>query len=180
MNKKLLIIITLIILITLIIYPNIEFYKDNKLYILTYKEDMSEFENNMCFNESYSYNKDRDISIYKWNSKNLLFFRWLELEFKKGNICDTEYYLDDEYINKIINESEIIENKNNINLKELIKDRIAILDNKKYSTDEEKIFILYKLDNKEEELYLFYIEDLLIIQIGNVDEGAKYIAYEKR
>ena len=112
--------------------------------------------------------------------KNLLFFRWLELEFKKGNICDTEYYLDDEYINKIINESEIIENKNNINLKELIKDRIAILDNKKYSTDEDKIFILYKLDNKEEELYLFYIDDLLIIQIGNVDEGAKYIAYEKR
>ena len=180
MNKKTLIIIIFIILITLIIYPNIEFYKDNKLYILTYKEDMAEFENNMCFNESYSYNKDRDISIYKWNSKNILFFRWFELEFKKGNICDTEYYLDDQYINKIINESEIIENINNINLKELIKDRIAILDNKKYSTDEEKIFISYKLDNKEEELYLFYIDDLLIIQIGNVDEGAKYIAYEKR
>ena len=76
MNKKTLIIIIFIILITLIIYPNIEFYKDNKLYILTYKEDMSEFENNMCFNESYSYNKDRDISIYKWNGKNILFFRF--------------------------------------------------------------------------------------------------------
>jgi hypothetical protein len=37
----------------------------------------------------------------------------------------------------------------------------------------------YKLDDKYEELYVFYLDDLLVIQVGNTDEGPKYIAYEK-
>ena len=39
--------------------------------------------------------------------------------------------------------------------------------------------MIYKLDGRSEELYIFYLDDLLIIQVGNPDDGLKFIAYEK-
>ena len=59
MKKKLLIALGVIIVIIglgLFFYPMIEFYKGDKLYVLTYKEDWTEWEENMCYRESYSYN----------------------------------------------------------------------------------------------------------------------------
>ena len=182
MKKK--IIITLCILFILIItilgiYPMVEFYKGDTLYVFTYKEDWSEWEQNHCYNESYSYNEKRDISIHGWEFKNFLFFKWFELEYKEGNVCDTEYYLEEEYIQRIIDEAEIIYNDNNIDLKELIKDRKAIVGNKRYIGNEYYLGITYKLDDKYEELFVFYLDDLLVIQVGLSDEGPKFIAYEK-
>ena len=36
----------------------------------------------------------------------------------------------------------------------------------------------YKLDGEYKEMYIFYNDDLLIIQIGLSDEGPKFIAYK--
>ena len=36
----------------------------------------------------------------------------------------------------------------------------------------------YMLVDEYKELYVFYVDNLLVIQIGNTDEGAKYIAYK--
>lgn len=180
MRRIIIAIITVIIILTLLlIYPNIKYTKNNTLYVFTYKEDYGIYEENMCYGENYSYNKEYDISINKWNIKKFLFFKVLVLNYIEGNICNSEYYLEESYINNFINNAEIIENENNINLKELIKNRKAIIGNKKYYTEEEKSYILYKLDNEEKEMFIFYQNDLLIIQVGSSDEGPKYIAYKK-
>ena len=182
MKKKLLItfgIIIVIIGLGLFIYPMIEFYKGDKLYVLTYKEDWSEWEENMCYGENYSYNEERNISIYGWEFKNFLFFKWFELDYKKGNVCDTEYYLEEEYIQRIINEAEIEYNEDNIDLAKLIEGRKAIEGKKRYYGNEYNLGMTYKLDGRYEELFVFYLDDLLIIQVGCSDEGPKYIAYEK-
>ena len=36
----------------------------------------------------------------------------------------------------------------------------------------------YVLDGKYETLYVFYVDDLLVIQVGFSDEGPKFIAYK--
>lgn len=182
MKKKLFIIlgiVLVIILAGLAIYPMVEFYKGDKLYVFTYKEDWSEWEENMCYNESYSYNEERDISIHGWEFKEFLFFKWFVLDYKEGNVCDTEYLLEKEYIERVIKEAEIIDNEDNIDLEELIKGRNAIVGNKRYLGNEYDVGMTYKLDDKYEILYIFYLDDLLVIQVGNSDEGPKYIAYEK-
>jgi len=38
--------------------------------------------------------------------------------------------------------------------------------------------IYYVLDGKSEVMYVFYVDDLLIIQVGYSDEGPKFIAYK--
>jgi len=178
-NKKIILLIGILIIIAILtIYPYIEFKKNNKLYKFTYSSDWSEFEENMCYGENYSYNEERNITISGWDIKEFFIFKVLILDYKKGNICATEYLLEEEYINKVINEAQIIENEKNIDLSKLIEGKTAIVGNKKYFYDEDKIQIIYQLNGKEEEMFIFYIEDLLIIQIGLTDEGPKFIAYK--
>lgn len=177
-------IITLIILVAIslavyFIYPTIEFKKDGKLYVLTFKEDWSEWEENMCYNESYSYNKKRNISIYNWELKARGFFKYFILEYKKGNVCETEYVLEEEYINRVIKEAKIIENKDGIKLSKLIKNKEAIVGNTRYPWNDNYHYIGYELDGEYKEMYVSKNEEgLLIIQINNSDEGPKYIAYK--
>lgn len=181
MKKKIIIIscIILIIFIALLaIYPNIEFRRDNKLYYFTYSDNTDEWDMNLCYDESYSYNEERDISISGWEYKHFLFFKLFILDYKEGNVCDTEYVLDADYIDRVINEAEIIDNSHNIDLKELIKNKEAIVGNNKYNSEDEKMEIYYILDGKEEEMFIFYVEDLLVIQVGLSDEGPKFIAYK--
>ena len=64
MSKKILFIfIILLLLIVIFIYPNIEFYSNNYLYMMSFSknyensEDFEELEQVFCYDESYSYNK---------------------------------------------------------------------------------------------------------------------------
>lgn len=181
MNKKILIpLIILILIITiLLIYPNISFQKNNKLYYFSYNEVESEFEENMCYDESYSYNKKRDISIYDWNTKNFLFFYLHTMSYKEGNVCDREFVLTEQDLNRIITEAEIIDNEDNIDISKLIKDKEPIVSNTRYPWNDKYLYIGYELDGNYKEMYISYNEDdLLIIQVGNSDEGPRYIAYK--
>lgn len=184
-NLLILTIILIIISIFLIIYPKIELNRNNKLYLMSYSnnwedsEDVNEIEEQLCYNESYSYNKKRDISIINWEYKVFLFFKWFDIEYKKGNICSTEYVLEESYIKHFIDKAEIKENEENINLNKLIAGKTAIVKNKKYPWNDNYKYIGYILDNEYQEMYISTNENgLLIIQVGSTDEGPKYIAYK--
>ena len=45
------------------------------------------------------------------------------------------------------------------------------------STNDDSV-IYYTLDGKEEVMFIFYVDELLVIQVGLSDEGPKFIAYE--
>jgi len=175
---KILKIVIVIIILTLITYPNIEIAKDNKLIKFQYTDSIGEFDKITCYDDGYSYDQKRDISISNISHKNFLFFHVLILEYKEGNICDTEFLLEESYVKHFIENAEIEYNEYNINIEELIKDKKAIELNKRYPHGDEVFEIGYILDGKHEEMFVFYYEDLLIIQVGLSDEGPKFIAYK--
>ena len=184
-NKKILFFIISIIIILLMIYPCIEYRNNNHIYMFSYandyidSKDFQNLEDEMCYDESYAYNKKRDISVSNYEYKKILFFKYLKLKYQEGNICDKEFILEESYIEKFIKTATIIENNNNVNLKELIKDKTPILKNKRYELNEKHDYIEYKLDGKNMSMYIFTNEEnILIIQVGLGDEGPKYIAYK--
>ena len=79
----------IIIIILLCIYPYIEFYRGENLYMMSYSStwdkssDADELEEQLCYDESYSYNKKRDISIKNFEYRGFLFFKWFKVEYKK-------------------------------------------------------------------------------------------------
>lgn len=188
MEKKRLLIIGIIlvfIILLLFVYPNIEFYKDNYLYMMSYSsdyidsEDLKELEQEFCYDESYSYNKKRNISTSSFSYNNFLFFKWFKVSYKKGNVCDKEYLLEESYINNFLENAKIIENESNVDLGKLIEGKKAIVSNKRYSWNDNNKYIGYMLDNKYMDMFIWTNEEgLLIIQVGLSDEGSKYIAYK--
>lgn len=178
--KKIIIIIPII----LCIYPFLEFKKDGYLYMMTYgkdlisSQDFEKIEDRTCYNESYSYNKKRNITITSWDYEGFLFFKWIKAKYKNGNECDKEFILEESYIKHFLKNAEIIEG-NEIDLESLIKDKKPILKNKRYPWNDDYKWISYKLDGKQKEMFIFIEENLIIIQVGLSDEGPKYIAYEK-
>lgn len=181
MKKKLFIIILFVVLVItlLCLYPNIEIMKDGVIYKFQYNDDFGEFDSNHCYDESFSYNEKRDISINGWDVKKFLFFHMLVLEYKEGNMCETEYLLTESDFKRIISDAVIEENEDNINLNKLIEGKKAIVSNKRYPWNDEYHYIGFNLDGNYNEMYISRNEDgLIIIQIGNSDEGPKYIAFK--
>ena len=183
--KIIIAIIILIITIFLIIYPNIEFYKDGYLYMMFYdniweeSEIFKELDQETCYDESYTYNKERDISISSFNPKKFLFFKWFKIKYEEGNVCTTEYTLEESYIKHFLENAKINEESDKVDLAKIIKGKEAIVSNKKYSWNDDYKYISYKLDGKENEMYIYTNEEgLLIIQVGSRDEDDKYIAYK--
>lgn len=177
-NMKKLLIIIIVTILFLIIYPFVEIDIGNKIIKFQYNYDISEFEEITCYDDGYSYNKKRNISITQINFKKFLFFHKITFEYKKGNICNTEFYLDESYIKDFILNAKIEYNDKNIDIKELIKDKEAITGNKRYSGNDYDTSIEYILNGKYEIMYIFYVDDLLVIQVGLSDEGPKFIAYK--
>lgn len=188
MKKKILlisIIILTIILIFICIYPNIEFYNNNYLYMMSYgkdweySKDFKELEQETCYDESYLYNEKRNISITGWEYKNFLFFKWFKVSYKEGNLCATEYLLEESYIENFLKKAEIKENEDNIDLSKLIEGKESIVSNKRYPWNDNNSYISYVLDGKYMDMFIYKTEDeLVVIQVGLSDEGPKYIAYK--
>ena len=110
--------------------------------------------------------------------KKILFFYKITLEYEEGNLCDYEYYLEEEYINTFIKNAKIKENNKNIDIAKLIEGKTAIEGNTRYTGNDYETFISYVLEDRHEILYVFYVDDLLVIQVGLSDEGPKFIAYK--
>ena len=175
--KKIFICISLILFLFLLIYPFIEIDTGKKIIVFGYNDDVSKYEDVSCYDESYFYVEDKDISINNFTFSKFLFFYIITLDYEEGNVCETEYLLEEEYINNFLENAVILENENNIDLSKLIEGKKAIVSNKKYFGNDYKSSIYYKLDEEEQVMYIFYVDDLLVIQVGNTDEGCKFIAY---
>ena len=178
-------IIVAFVVIVICIYPSIEFYKGGYLYMMSYgkdweySEDFDEVEQELCISERHSYNKKRDITITSWEYNKFFVFKWFKIKYEKGNLCATEYQLEESYIKHFIEEAKIDENKDDVDLAKLIKGKRAIVSNKRYPWNEERKYIGYTLDGKYQDMYIGEDEDgLLIIQVGHSDEGPRYIAYK--
>lgn len=176
--KKLFIIAAIAIAVFLVIYPNIEFDTGEKIIKCSYTGDFSEFEKNQSYDERYCYNEERDISIYTFDVDNFLFFYVISMEYEDGDMRETQFVLEETYIRNFLENAEIEYNDNNINIAELIEGKEAIVGNTRYLGNDYNNAIYYILDGWHEVLYVFYVDDLLVIQVGNSDEGPRYIAYK--
>ena len=182
MKKKILIsiiIVTVIVGLFLLIFPTVEIQKEDKLIAFRYTDDITEFESEISYNESYVYYADRDITITDFNFKKFLFFHVISMEYEEGNYCDTQFVLEEDYIRDFLERAEIEENVNNMDIATLIEGKEAIVGNTRYLGNDYENAIFYVLDGKHEELYVFYVDDLLVIQVGSPDEDPKYFAYKK-
>lgn len=181
MKRKLKIIIPIIVVILIIIFgtiPMFEMKTEKKFYAIRYTDSYDEFEKNGCYDESYYYNHKHDISLKNFNHKQFLFFNFFSFDYIEGNVCETEYQLEESYIKEFIEKAVITENNKRINVKRLIEGRTAIVGNTKYKGNNYETAIYYKLNNEEQVMYIFNQYGLTIIQVGNTDEGPKYIAYK--
>lgn len=171
------ILILVVLIIFLVIYPTIEIQTDDYLIAFRYSDDISEFETDMTDNECYWYYADRDISFHSYDFDKFLFFYVIKMEYVEGNMCEVEYVLEEEYIQNFLENAVIEYNDSNLDIAELIKGKEAIVGNKRYLGNEYDKQIDYVLDGRHETLFVFYVDDLLVIQIGLSDEGPKFIAY---
>lgn len=181
MKKKIwipIIAVTLLTGIFLLIYPNIEIQTDDKFIAFRYSDDITEFEDEISYNESHAYYEKRDISIYNYDFKKFLFFHVITMDYVEGNYCDTQFILEESYIDDFLERAKIEYNDNNLDIAKLIEGKKAIIGNTRYLGNDYENAIYYELDGKHEELYVFYVEDLLVIQVGSPDESPKYIAYK--
>jgi len=178
MVLKISIFLLTILFLCLIIFPFVEIDTGSKIIKFSYSSDISEYENNPCYDESYFYNEEKDISVHEFDFYDFLFFHVFVLEYENGNVCDKEFLLEEEYITNFLSNAIIEYNDNNIDLDKLIEGKTAIVGNKKYFTDEEKYSIDYVLDGESQTMFIFYDNDLLVIQVGLSDEGPKFIAYK--
>ena len=180
--KKKGILITLITLsiigLFLIIYPHIEIQTKEKLIAFRYHDYIDEFEDELSYGEIYAYYAKRDISVRNYEFKKFWFFHVITMDYIEGNFCATQFRLEESYIQDFIERAEIQENVANIDIAKLIEGKTAIVGNKRYKGNDYEKGIFYQLDGKYEEMYIFYKEDLLVIQVGSPDELPKFIAYK--
>lgn len=167
-----------LVLAVILIYPNIEFKRNGKLYACSFSDDFSKYEENPSYNELYFYYEKEDISLKTFDVKNFLCFYLFTFEYEEGDKRETQFILNEDFIKHWIENAEITDNENNIDVAALISGKEAVVGNKRYSTDDEKDAIFYKLDGKYDEMYIFESEGLLVIQVGSPDESPKYIAYK--
>jgi hypothetical protein len=159
-------------------FPHFRFDTGKKLIVCNYDGDFSEYEENASYNELYFYYEELDISIRTFNVKKFLFFHTVHMEYITGDFRETQFVLPEAYIKDFLKNAKITENEKNINLSELIKGKTAIVGNTRYLGNEYNDGILYKLNGEYEELFIFYVDDLLVIQVGSPDELPKFIAYK--
>ena len=180
MKKKVKIILFVLLLIVgcLLVYPTIEIQTKDRLIAFRYSDDITEFETDISFNENYVYYQKRDITITDFNFKKFLCFHVITMEYIEGNYCDTQFVLEEKYITDFLERAKIEDNEKNIDIAKLIEGKEAIVSNTRYLGNDYENAIFYVLDGKNEELYVFYVDDLLIIQVGSPDENPRYIAYK--
>lgn len=180
MKKRLItaVIIILLLAVFLVIYPFIEIDTGSRLIRCSYSSDISEYDQNHSYNELYCYNEKRDISISSFEVENFLFFYTIKMEYIDGDFRETQFVLEESYIDRFLTDAEMISNDNNIQLASLIEGKTAVVSNTRYTGNDYTNGIFYKLDGRYEEMYIFYSGDLLVVQVDSPDELPKFIAYK--
>ena len=176
--QKISIMVAVLIVTGLVIYPNIVIDTGEKLIVCNYDGDFSEYDENHSYNEAYAYNEKYNVSIRTFDVSNFLFFHVISMEYVEGDVRETEFILEESYIENFLENAEITDNANNIDLAKMIEGKEAIVGNTRYTGNDYVNGIFYKLDDRYEEMWIFYVDDLLVVQVGSPDELPKFIAYK--
>ena len=180
--KKALIVIAFVFVIligfALIAYPHIEFKTEDKLIRCSYSDDFSEYDDNHSYNELYAYNEKNDVSIKSFDVKKFLFFYVIEMECIPGDFREVQFVLEESYIKDFIENANIEEAPDGFDLAALIEGKEAVVGNTRYTGNDYECGVFYELNGKYEEMYVFYVDDILVIQVGSPDELPKFIAYK--
>ncbi len=183
-NKALKVFITLFLIIVIIAFvllfiDKIKITVGNEIRYISLTSDVLWIEDNSitCYDDGLTYLKNKDITVKNVDFRKVGFLWYHRVTFEEGNLCEYEFYIDEKDFLYIITKGEVQENDDKLDLLNLIKGKEAVVGNKKYPWDEERKYISYKVDDKYLELYVSQQKELLVIQIGNSDEGPKYIAY---
>lgn len=172
------IILVAFLAIVLLVYPTVEIQTGDKLIAFRYSDDITEFESEISYDESYVYYAEKDISIKNYEFHKFLFFHVIIMEYVEGNYCDTQFVLEEDYIKEFLERAEIEYNDSNLDIARMIEGKTAVVGNTRYLGNDYENAIYYVLDGKYEELSVFYVDDLLVIQVGSPDESPKFIAYK--
>lgn len=173
-------IILVILAFGLLFIDKIKITIGNEIRYLSLSSDILWIEENSttCYDDSLTYLKDKGITIKDFELDKVGFLWYHRLIFEEGNLCDYEFYINEKDFLYLITKGEIIYNDDNIDLSKMIKGKEAKVGNTRYPWKDDYKYIQYKVDDKYYELYITERDDLLVIQIGNSDEGPKYIAYK--
>ena len=172
------IILVAFLAIVLLVYPTVEIQTGDKLIAFRYSDDITEFESEISYDESYVYYAEKDISIKNYEFHKFLFFHVIIMEYVEGNYCDTQFVLEEDYIKDFFERAEIEYNDSNLDIARMIEGKTAVVGNTRYLGNDYENVIYYVLNGKYEELSVFYVDDLLVIQVGSPDESPKFIAYK--
>ena len=181
MKKALIIIAVVVVLMVgafLVAYPRIEIDTGNQLIRCSYSDDFSEYDVNHSYNEVYCYNEKHDVSLRNFEVKKYWFFYTITMDYVPGDVRKTEFLLPEEYIQNFIENADIYDNEKNIDLAELISGKTAVVESRRYKGNDYETGIYYILDGKEEVMYIFCVDELLVIQVGSSDENPRFIAYK--
>ena len=173
-------IIVVILAFSLLFIDKVKITSGNEIRFISLDGNLDWLERDSitCYDESYTYMKDKDITVDSINIKKVWFLYYHRYTFKEGNVCEYEFFIDEKDFLYMITKGEVIDNEDKLDLTKMIKGKEAITGNKRYSLEETRKYIMLKVDGEEKEIYVDEVDGLLVIQIGNTDEGPKYIAYK--
>ena len=180
MKKRTLFFAVLFILIAafFIVYPQIEIKTENVLIALRYSDDISEFDTLATADETYFYNENHDISLYDFEIDNFLVFHKITMKYKDGDMRKKQFSIEPEHIENLLKNWQITENEGDVDVAEMLEGKKAIQQNERIPFDNFTHSIYYVFDGEENVMHIGEKNGQVLIQIGNSDEGPKYIAYE--
>lgn len=157
-----------------------------------------------CYDESYFYDADLDITIIKYYVEKSFPFNKIHLKYNHGNYCENEYVLDNNWLNEFIDKAQINEveikkciikndtvdcdNKNIINedFKQIFNnnfmDNVTRIENKSNITIKEDIdyYLItayYTLNNNSYMLSIFKYGDYIAFKVIDANDHAKNAIY---
>ena len=185
-NKVLKVFTTIIIVLVILVFcllliDKVKITVGNEIRYISLSSDtlwMEKEEYTTCYDDGLTYLKKRDITVKNIDFKKVGFLWYYRVAFEKGNLCDYEFYIEEKDFLYIITKGEVVENESKLDLSKMIKGKEAIVGNTRYPWEDDYKYIGLNIDGEYKEIYVTEREDMLVIQIGNVDEGPKYIAYK--
>lgn len=172
--------VALVVIFGLLFIDKVKITVGNEIRYVSLSSDVFWIEENSttCYDDSLTYLKDKGITINDSDLDKVGFLWYHRLTFEEGNLCDYEFYIEEKDFLYMITKGEIVENESKLDLSKMIKGKEAIVGNTRYPWEDDYKYIVLNIDGEHKEIYVTEREDMLVIQIGNSDEGPKYIAYK--